>query len=255
MPNKSVILTVAAVALAFGLVISGCKRDNRTAMKTTRGDSGRTQSTRPAEVLSASVYRPPVSQPYQAPAYEAPVMVAQVQPQYVQPQYVQTQYAQPQPVQTVQYTQAQYFAQAAQAGYGQTQYAAYATSPQLAYAQAVYAPTPVVMQPRVVQPAPDLVVAKASLPVLPPPPSYQNVPAAFPRAPIPELEPERFQTAPPDRVIVRPAAEIMMSSSSGQQPDRQEIQRALAPLAQSGSRADPRQGWVASPATAMVRGY
>ncbi len=253
MPNKSAILTVAAAAWAFGLVVSGCNRDNRsaTAMKNDRGPAARNQGSRPAEVLAASAYRPPARD-----TYEAPAMVAQAptQPRYVQPraqpqftrigpEYVQPQYAQ------VQYVQPQYVSAES-----------YQDNPQLAYAHAVYsAPAPVPAasqyQARPVQPTPDLAMARAALP--PPQPARPVVavePAAYQRAPIPELEPARFQRLPADRGVTRPAAEIMMSAGAGQ-PDRQEIQRALAPLADSGIQADPRQGWVASPATAMRGGW
>ena len=244
MPNKSVLLTVAAIALMFGLVFSGCNRDNRVAMKNDRGSSVRNQGLRPAEVLSASAYRSPLRM-----VYETPAMVSQ-SPQY--PGYPQHQHTQPPPESApVQYIQAR-----------QTSTEPYFDQPQLASAYVLRStsePVPVPSQPQYqhswpMQPTPDLVMARASFPEAVPTRSVVAVPVVYSRAPIPELEPMRFQSLPAERGAVRPVAEIMVSSDAGQ-PDRQEIQRALAPLADSVAPVDPRRGWVASPATAMRGGW
>ncbi len=258
MPNKSIVLMVGAAALAFGLILSGCNRNNRsaTAMKTTRNPSSAAQGARPAEVLSASAFRPPAySAPEAAPTL-AQVRPQPVQPQPVQPQYATAQYVQPRPAAT--YTPQPRYAQASvsQPQYATVQYApseAYYDNPQLAYAHAVhFSSAPV----RPVQPTPDLAMAKAALPPPVPvrPAAVEVVPAGYQRAPLPELEPARFQRLPTDRGAARPAAELMMSSGAAG-TDRQEIQRALAPLADARSQPDSRQGWVASPVTAMRRGY
>lgn len=75
MPAKSLLLGILASVLAFGVMVSGCNRDNRTAMRTQRGRGG----ARPAEVLSGQAYRPPVrhyAEPAVHMAYASPAPMA-----------------------------------------------------------------------------------------------------------------------------------------------------------------------------------
>ena len=281
MPNKKVILAVLAAALLFGVTVSGCNRnrepcvaslDTRHRQQRARRDldSG---STRPAEVLSASVRRTPqprqtldyqYSQPVVNSYYPNGVQMAQVYeplpepipvehlPQYRQQQAAYynnpayssggTYYAQSQPYYAQPYQQA--------SGYVQTSY---------------YEPI------EVIHPTPELAMAKAQLqnpPVITPvysQPVQTYVPApvvmeARP-APIPELEPVRYQRVAHRQVVSEPPppapVPVMMSNvparSEQRHAPRNDVQRALAPLSQTG--APPGQGWVSSPTTAMRTVY
>jgi hypothetical protein len=71
MPTKSVFLAIVAVALGFGIAISGCNRDRgRVAARPV----DKRASVRPAEVLSASAYRPSARQPDYVAASSVPMM-------------------------------------------------------------------------------------------------------------------------------------------------------------------------------------
>ncbi len=235
MSHKSMVLTIIGAALVIGLGVAGCNHNRRrvaSAAPSARQASRQAQNTRPAEVMAATAMRParaenvyanyvaqrnsvPVQDYYLASApqtYAAPVVV-QPQMYYPQPQVAYQPVAQP------------------------VQYARPITYPQ---------PTPIAqpvrtVEPRVYHPTPELAMAAA---MQPRPVVYQPAPPTRP-APIPELSPVRAQQLPSVVQHRRPAAEIMMSYS--EPPHNQEVQRALAPLPQ----ADPVNGWVASPTTAM----
>lgn len=224
MRNKSIVITILAVALLVGVTVSGCNRDKRTAMNTNRQSRSRyaepARGVRPAEVLSASAYRPRPegTASFVIPASDAPAVVAQNV--HVQPVAYTTAYAEPTPTYTSQY------------GYS---YSYSTPAPQQSqvytYEQYKAAHTP------------ELTMARASLPSPPPQqPAVYQAPAHY-GPPIPELEPVRYRV-PSERTTNRPAAEIIMSAA----PDHNEMQRALAPLGQA---VDPAQGWVPSPVTAM----
>lgn len=228
MRNKSIIVAVLALASLIGVTVSGCNRDQRTAMKTRPQPAQRRAepTRRPAEVLSASAYRPSRPEGTAAivvPMSEAPMVMAQTV--HVQP----VAYAQPAPVQT-------------DAAY--EPYTAYAPAP-------TPAPAYVYEQPRVYH-TPELAVARASLPDSAPPPAVYQPAPQYRSPPIPELEPVRYRV-PVDRPTSRPVAEVIMSAS----PDQLEMQRALAPLGpppvyvEPAPVADTAQGWVPSPVTAM----
>jgi hypothetical protein len=192
MPYKSLLLGILASVLAFGVMVSGCNRDNRTATRSSRDRRG----TRPAEVLSGQAYRPAVqhyAEPAQQMAYASSASSSFVGPVYTD--------AGPSPV-------------------------------------PLYVPT---NQPVAVYQPPELAMARATLP-----PSRSRQAVAV-HAPIPELEPVRYYHQAPR--TTRPVAEVMMSNRQGY--DRTEVQRALAPLAQT----TPAPGWVASPSTAMRSMY
>ncbi len=173
---------------------------------------------RPAEVLSASAYRPPVRAPqYQAPQYQQAPALAYAPNIRVVP--IRDSVSQPVQAHPVRYVQ----------------------------------PVP---QPVVVHPTPELAMARASMPVpayvAPAPTARQARPAPGP-APIPELEPARYIASAPRYHAPQP---VMMTARPAQ-PNRQEVQSALAPLPQPAQSRPlpPQQGWVASPATAMRSGY
>lgn len=97
--NKYVILTVVAAILAFGVMVSGCNRDNSTAMAKPRARRGaeKNQIVRPAEVLAAQAYRP---QPIYAS--EPSMVVAQAPAAtYVSPAYTMPAPASPAPIQVI----------------------------------------------------------------------------------------------------------------------------------------------------------
>lgn len=227
MRTKSIIISILAVILIFGTMIAGCKRDNRTAMNSSRQAPSKQQrrgreSVRPAEVLSASTARTPRMDgtAYLIQDSSTPVMVAQ------------SAYVLPPPTVGPVYTD--YSSSANPAAVVSAPYSTY--YPEYAgYTGYVHS------QPQVIN-TPELAMAKASLP--PQPVVYQTPTATQPRAlpPIPELEPVRYR-APAARTSNRPVAEIMMSANG----DRHDVQRALAPIGP----ADPAQGWVSSPTTAM----
>lgn len=91
-------------------------------------------------------------------------------------------------------------------------------------------------------------------------PSAQSVQhTAVAMAPIPELEPARNYRLPTTRrASNRPVAEVMISERGTVRSDRQEVIRALAPIAATsaapaaGNAAPASSGWVASPVTAMT---
>ena len=219
-----------ASALVFGVMVSGCNRDNRTAMnQPARGRRGNVNSVRPAEVLSASAYRPP------APAQYA----------YAQPAHYPVQTSYPAPEVAVNQPQSP-------AGFVGPVYTAPPT-----HSQPVQLIVPSAhSRPVVVQPTPELAMARASLPpaVASAPSAVRRPPPAIPRhAPIPELEPMRYRRLPTEQVNSnRRPAEVLISRNS--QPNRQEIRQALQPIPQTVvAPSDPSQSWVASPATAMRR--
>lgn len=237
MSYKSMLITAMAAVTLFGVTVSGCNRDTRTAMKTTRANS-RSGTTRPAEVLSASAYRPPARTVVAAPAPVPAPTLAQA-PQQPARQYhraptaapARQQYARTAPQQNM--TQAEYFASAQ------------------AYAYSAPAPVPAA---RPVQYTPDLVVARADLPAprttaYAPSAAPVPMPAVYVRAPIPELEPVRYQRLSPASSGGRSAAEIMIAERE-QRAAQSELQSALSPLP-----ASPQADWVASPATAMRGGW
>lgn len=186
-------------------------------MNTRVSQPRRAQSTRPAEVLSASAYRP------LPPAYSAPVTVAHAQAYSPTPVYTQqTTYAAPS-THGGYLTQEQYI-QAYNSGYHYS-------------------------QPAYVHPTPELAMARATAPRSPVQPAYTPPARRAAQPPIPELAPPRYQRGPNSPATQRPVAEVMMSRANGRH-DRQEVQRALAPLAQPAQQQQP-QPWVASPTTAM----
>lgn len=238
MSHKSMVLTVVAAALVIGLGVAGCNHNRRRVASATPSarqaprQSQRPQSSRPAEVMAATAMRPAradhVYANYVAQRHSVPVQdyyLTSAPQTYAAPVVIEPQMYYPQP--EVAY---QPVAQPAQ-------YARPIMSPQ---------PTPVAqpvraVEPRAYHPTPDLAMAAA---MQPRPVVYQPTPPSRP-APIPELSPARAQQLPAVLQHRRPAAEIMMSYS--EPPYNQEVQRALAPLPQ----ADPVNGWVASPTTAM----
>ncbi len=277
MPSKRVILAIIAVALAFGAVVSGCNRDSETRMaqagrksqketakkswRRAMGEKNRTDSradrrrgaddielaqapaVRPAEVLAATVRRPqqrrgPAERPqpmYQQNYQPLPVAIAMSQ------NLARVQEPLPEPIPVSQYMQTR-------------------TAPYYSTSQVAPAPQ------QVVHPSPELAMARAALepvsfaaPVFAP--RIQPISAVPPiepqmfRAPIPELEPVRYQrvaaTGQPRQIPP------LMSGSASARRD------SLRPIAQETRGADesqpslPRiQGWVPSPVTAMggVRG-
>lgn len=293
MPNKRVILAIVAVALVFGVVVSGCNRNRDTRMtqagtrrqakepknrKENRRERERGRelaqapAVRPAEVLASSVRRPqqrrrsgaPMARPVNMPAQSVyqqnyqplPVVVATSyelarvheplpEPVPVSQLYPQTTYSQP-------YYQAQTYSAPSYDVYGAT---------------GVYSdPAPVYSEPiQIIHPSPELAMARASLePVPMAAPAYvpQNQPANIVppiepqmfRAPIPELEPVRYQ-----RVAAKQSRQVpvLMSGpvpawSSPAQPEVRRVTYETLPQPASA----PTQGWVPSPTTAMgsVRG-
>lgn len=220
MRRKSLIITILTAAILFGVVISGCKRDNRTAMNTRRQSQPRQQdrrydnNIRPAEVLSVATPRPPRQDGTASFVVDYPVQMVEVAqntyvlpPATVQPAYTYETYTLPEPTPVY----------------------------------AVYEPQ---QSSQIMQP-PELAMARASLPPPSPAPAVYR-PAARITPPIPELEPVRYRTPAPV-TNTRPAAEILMSAHS----DSQEAQRALAPISPTVSTRDSTKGWVASPTTAL----
>lgn len=263
MPNRSMVLTIIAVALVFGATISGCKRDrdDRVAVNTSnpaRRDQrperirDNRHAVRPAEVLSASAYRPRQQRP---PARETlaysqrPVTYAQPAP--YRPQPAQAVYATsynlpqvaeplPEPVpvhqvfphyspEPVQHQAAAYYPAPVQQVY---------STPQLAMAKS-----------NVAAPAAPIYASPAQ--PMPPPVSVPALKSEQLIAPIPELEPTRFHrvaVAPPVGSHSRQPAGIRSSAPGTNLSERQ---RALAPLPQPPFNSG--QGWVSSPATTAMR--
>lgn len=191
MPKKFIALIVVAVAMLFGVTISGCKRDKRTAANprpdSRRQIARRSDGRRPAEVLATAAPRQSTRAGGTAALIEtpaAPVVMAQntyvVRPEVITPVF----HSEPLPAPTPVY--------------------------------ASYDP-----QPRTIVHSPEMAMARASLP---PPPVVRRPPASG-APPLPELEPVRYRT-PVARTGNRPVAEVLMSAT----PSNQEVQQALAPL-------------------------
>ena len=188
---------------------------NRNGNRTAaRTAPARSGQAKPAEVLSASSYKPTARDRAPLPPPAQPAQdIYAMSPPA--PQYVQTQY-----------TPALAMAQAG-----------YAAPAPVAYTQPVAYAQPVAYS----QPAP--VMHMTSVPP----------PAHIARAPIPELEPSRSYNLPTRRSSSRPVAEVMISERTQARNDRQEVNRALAPIAQV-QMVEPPKAWVASPITAMSPG-
>ena len=284
MPTKSLVITLLAAALLFGMAISGCNRnrDDRYAMnnrKPAKQSGRRDQRTResgvrPAEVLSASTRR-------QAPRGQMPrgpgtADLVQV-PYYAQPAYASVPsqyqnhdvyYAQPQ----ASYTVAQAYEPLPEpvpvyGGYQAAPVAYHVPQAQTTYAQPyVYENDLVTIHS---SPSPDLAMAKAMLEPMPAQPvfvpsTYQQQPVQYAApapvvyqqaipAPIPELEPVRYHRVAAVPAQPQRAAPVMMSASPARYESRnnRDVQRALAPLP---SPAVAEREWVASPNTAMRTG-
>lgn len=79
MPTKPVIVAIFAIALLFGVVVSGCNRNRDNSVASAQSRRGAKQhelssvrNVRPAEVLSASAYRPPVRRKRNPPPASRP---------------------------------------------------------------------------------------------------------------------------------------------------------------------------------------
>lgn len=282
------ILAIAGAALLFGVAISGCNRNRdaratastRRPVKNTkrqeRGDRDLAQAptVRPAEVLAASVKRP---QHRRGPA--APGRPYQQRPQPT----MQRDYYQPLPVGSQSgYELAQAYeplpepvpvsALYNQSGVSEiytlsdTGVPMYQTSGYAPSYGAYVQPAPVYEPAQVIHPSPELAMARATLP--PPPaagPVYAQpaqpagfVPPIEPQlfhAPIPELEPVRYQRVaqqqPPMPLMSGPVQRIPQLAPITTPQANYDARRALEPLAQP---APAPQGWVPSPVTAM-RGF
>ncbi|MDR1536250.1 MAG: hypothetical protein LBU64_14370 [Planctomycetota bacterium] len=112
-----------------------------------------------------------------------------------------------------------------------------------------------------IQPSPDLVVARADLSGSPAGARSFSLPAAAPflrMAPIPELDPDRFR---PARTGAAPAGRVAAAAPRPIPSNRLEIQRALAPLPEQAVQpptprvAAAHPGWISSPSMAMRTGY
>lgn len=264
MPNKSVVLTIMATALLFGVVSSGCNRNrnDQVAVASARRHTGQRRDTdrsvRPAEVLSVSVRR---SRPQGRRGVEA---VAHTSPprHQSQPQYA-------------------YSHSAPAAGYAEH---VYVQSGNLAQYEPLPEPIPIpngsVYQPRslsgydaAAEPAPayaaysppELALARAAMEPMPIPSApasqshQQPIPVVVPpvrsdpplQAPIPELEPTLYRrvSAPIPGIAAAPApATARARPASPRLDEHDDLQRALSPLSR---RSSPSQDWVASPLTAM----
>lgn len=291
MPNKKVVLAALAAALLFGVVISGCNRNREPSVASaerrqrqqqrTRRDLD-TGTTRPAEVLSASVRRTP--QPRQTPDYQysQPTVKPTVHSYYangVQMAQVYEPLPEPIPVEHLPaYRQQQATYYASSGTYyadGGSSYYAQQSQPYYAqpYQATSYAQTSYYEPIEVIHPSPELAMAKAQLqnpavitPVYtqPMPQTYIPVPVVEARpAPIPELEPVRYQRVAQRQIYVEPPppapVPVMMSAAParhGQQSlPRNDTQRALAPLSSQSQQPVQSQGWVSSPTTAMRTMY
>lgn len=272
MPTRTILLSVIASALLFGVCVSGCNRQSRSKAVAMKNSARAQMAARPAEVLSASAHRAPPRH-YDVPVRpvsvdQAPVRMASA-PRYppaaVPPALPETWAVPP-----------NHYAMAAPAGY-----APRPSSPHyVAYSEPLPEPVPVVYPASAAIPAPyqpytpappaqymtsadlvpltptypttvarpELTVAKAVLTPLPyePQSAEPRAARAVERAPIPELGPRGV--AEPV-VPKRRAAEILMSTS--EEADRREALRAIEPLAKPSVASAPEHGWVASPVTAM----
>jgi hypothetical protein len=272
MPSKRVILAIIAVALAFGVAVSGCNRNREPRMaqsgakrQTKNAKNSREKkpdermlaqapAVRPAEVLASSVRRP-----QQRRSSSARSVNSQLQPMYQQNYQPLPVYASsrdlarvheplPEPVPVSQL-------------YGQYAQTQPAYQPQTYGAPTVYSSpviAPVPEPARIVHPSPELAMARASLepvPFVAPAQVPQVQPVGFvppidPRmfsAPIPELEPVRYQRVAanqPRRVPVLMSGRPVPAWNASQQPVPQSSYEAQESPAEI-------QGWVPSPATAM----
>lgn len=175
------------------------------------------QPAKPAEVLSASAYRPPTRASAPLPPPAMPTS----------------------DVYTMAPPAPQYYVQAH-------------PTPELAMAQSRISAPVVYSQPVVyTQPAAPVQTSVSTQPL------DSSAPVFLARAPIPELEPARAYRLPTKRSGNRPVAEVMISERPLPGGDRQEVTRALAPIAQAPAIGPGQGGWVASPITAMttVRAY
>lgn len=273
MPNKQVALALVAAALLFGVAVSGCNRnrdtrvaslDKRHRQQRSRRDIESGSTHRPAEVLSASVRRP--TRRHNAPDYQYNNTVPTATSYYqngVQMAQVYEPLPEPIPVESLPYHQqpATYYATTYYADGGAAPY----TQGQPYYAQPYqgsgYAYTGPI---EVIVPTPELALAKAQLqspPVITPvytqpAPVYTPAPTMMEArpAPIPELEPVRYQRVAARHYVEPPPPVPVMMSTVPARYERanrpqNDVQRALAPLAQV--QPSPQQGWVSSPTTAM----
>lgn len=284
MSKRLAVCAVLATAMVFGVILSGCNRDRDHSSRPSRGekrDRGRSarakqnpdndtgwvalrpDGQRPAEVLASSVRRSPAQvrqleqirpgrsmapQPISASEFarasgDSPsggYRYRQAETAYAAPRYYES---------GVPHTG--YLAPAtAQAGYPAAMPVydppapVVVMSPQLAVAQASLEPAPVLNAY-----IPNAAVTDLVVPAI----QVQQFPA-----PIPELEPVRYQrvATPEPSPLPKP---VMMSEKSpfeNLRPARQirpaEVERALAPLAVPAQAA---REWVPSPVTAMRRAY
>ncbi|MDR2391462.1 MAG: hypothetical protein LBE84_07275 [Planctomycetota bacterium] len=240
MPDRHVFAALALGILAFGLSISGCQRNRQTALN--RPVARERRTARPAEVLAASAYRAPTFAPTvlrndsfsSAPASnyavaQVPVAVSRPSPNLPDP----------------------FQAQSSQIPSGLV-------------GPISSSPSPAMLQSMpLIQPTPDLVLARADM--LPPmQTSYAVALPAAARAPIPELDPDRYRNPGNVSPVSLRLPEITMSPEQAS-PNRAEIiRRALAPLpiqlpipaSVSGiAAADVSGEWIASPAMAMRGGF
>ncbi len=285
MPSKKVILAMLAVALAFGVVVSGCNRDGETRMARADGKrqpSGKKQrqtknagsrrdrtrgtelaqapAVRPAEVLASTVRRPrQAGRPaasmtrsmdtrpqYQQNYQPLPVTIATSR------NLARVQEPLPEPIPAaLYYSQAAYQAQS----YPAPAYEAYAAP--VVHSAPLIVPT---ADPApIAHPSPELAMARAALepaPFAAPGYAQQPRPAGYVppiepqmfRAPIPELEPVRYQrvAAAPPRV-----APVLISGPVVPVPTWSDAPRTGGQNARDAQPPRQEQGWVPSPATAM----
>lgn len=260
MPNKSVILTIVATALLFGVVGSGCNRSrndqvaaaNRKKPDSQRHDAAR--GVRPAEVLSVSVRRSQRQSGHTEVAAASYASVSAPQPQpyyssqsYSEPAYAEHVYVQsgnlaqyeplPEPIpipSTASYQyQTQYSTEYLAQAPVQASAASY-TTPELALAKAA-------MEPLQLQSAPVQPYSQPAQIVVPP--VWSDSPA---QAPLPELEPVLYRSVsstapgiaamPPVVTMARPSSAARRDNNHG------DLRRAaLSPSRRSRPRA--RTGW------------
>lgn len=286
MSKRIVILGCLVVAMLFGVVLSGCndnreqarrdkrerrsdsdrgRRDRRTARVDRRDDdsspliSMRSDRQHPAEVLSASVRRSPESD--RRAEQRRPSRPMAIQPIYTHEftEFASVSEARPAPVPAaadgsyMYYVRDSHVNAPTQYGYSEPGYLSDAYSPNMA----VYdPPVPVVVL------SPQLSMAQAVLE--PAPLASVYIPTADTRdlvvpaiqvqqlsAPIPELEPVRYQRIATPEPSSAPKP-VMMSGGTAPRPASlsrtSEVERALAPLS---SPAQAGREWVPSPVTAM----
>lgn len=266
MPNKSVILTIVATALLFGVVGSGCNRSrndqvaaaNRKKPDSQRHDTAR--GVRPAEVLSVSVRRSQRQSGHNQVAAASYASVSEPQPQpyyssksYSEPAYVEHVYVQsgnlaqyeplPEPIPVPSAASYQYQTQYSTEYLAQAPVQASAlsyTTPDLALARA--AMEPVQLQSASAQPYSQPVQIVV-------PPVRSDSPA---QAPLPELEPVLYRSVSataPGIAAMPPVVTMARPPSGARRESHGDLRRAaLSPLSPQSS---PSQDWVASPLTAM----